>query len=269
MVRLYCRKHSRSYSHDPRLHTRPLVELTMIDIDRSEPLEVVRLIDQAVDCQIVSLNDEGFADYRWTGELPGWAGRHIERKTWQNLVSELDDVEDLIRRQIRAHPNWKHTLLIEGTMEPAPLGVLLYRKAQGKNIMTGVQAATKGSFSKVYGWLNQASKYTEVIPTASMAASAIALVCMYKGDQEPEDSHLTFRRNFKRVTWNPNPQVTRLLGAASNDTNIGVKTAEEIIKEFPTLYKVVTASPEQLAKVKGVGIGTAKTFLRSVGRLDI
>lgn len=241
----------------------------MMDADRSEPLEVVRLLDQALEVNVCGLNDEGYADYRWTGELGGYDGRHIERKTWHDLASKLDEVEDLIRRQIKAHPRLKHTLLIEGCMEPAPLGVLIYRRSQGKNIMVPGQEGNKSTFNKIYGWLNQASKYTEIIPTASMAASAIALVVMYKGDQEPEEAHTTFKRAFKPMTWNPNPQVSRLLGASLNDTNIGVKTAEAIMKEFPTLYSVITASPESLAKVPGMGLGTARGFLRAVGRLDV
>lgn len=241
----------------------------MFKADVHEPMDIARLIQPSVKTfQIENLNDAGWADYVW--QIPAEKrARNTERKTWGDLVSNLDEVELLIGRHLLNHPEARNTLLIEGVAEPAPQGVLLYRKRQGQNIMLGAVEKDRryGLFKDIYAWLNQVSNYVELTFTASYSATASALHAMYENDQKLE--HTTLRRHLKITTFHPNVQVMRLMGIAGNDTNLGAVKCERLIAHFGTVWNVCDADPMEIATVDGIGLNTAKTFLRKIGRGDV
>lgn len=242
----------------------------MPEVDRSEPLELVRLLDTSSAWDVQGLNDAGWADFRWQRSDGNW--RHVERKTWHDIENETgqNEVEVIIRKYLSSQPQARLILLVEGVVEPAPTGLLMYRKRSGQNVFIGgvPSGSRRSAYKESEAWLNQVREYLDVRQTSSMAASAVAIHSWYENDQK--EDHSTFNRHFKQITWNPNPQVTRLLGLASNDTNIGVITAENLIRVYGTAWHVASASPDDIAaKVKGISKEGARNFLRKIGRLDV
>lgn len=239
----------------------------VIDIDIHEPMEIVRMVDAVVGATVIDLNTTQWADYRYTGSGGYY---HWERKTAYDLTG-TNDIEDQLRGQLQAHPDAHHRLVIEGVFEPAPSGLLVYRRALGKNIFTGgIVGKQPGLFKKVAGWVYEVQKYTEVYFTASMASTA-ALICeAYSLDQEPEDEHTTFKRHFKKSTWHPNKQVMRLMGLSWGDQTIGVVTAERAIEAFGTVWNFINADPREIGgRVRGLSKEGAASFLNHIGRMDV
>lgn len=247
----------------------------MIQVDIHEPLEVVRLIEPAHDVDQIALNEQGWADYKWSGEslIDSPIGDyHHERKLWSDLATDLDSVEDLLHRQHKAHPQAKHRLIVEGGgIEPAPRGVIVYTRRQAQNIMIGRQLGTQpGLYKKVMGWVAECSRYMEIYFSASHAATAALLCELYEHDQKTEEERKTFQRYSKPMNWNPNPQVQMMLGLATGDTGLGPVLVERIIKEYGSVWNAIHATPADWGnKIKGVSANTAITFMRRMGRGDI
>lgn len=236
-----------------------------MEIDNHEAMEVVRLISPAVDVEIAPLNSQGWADYRWRDINKQWV--QLERKTVSDLLSTAD-IEEQLREQKQRNPDAELRLLIEGVIEPAPTGVIIYSRQGGRNAFAGKYMGTQaGLFKRIAGWEYQVQKFAEVYYSSSWAASAAKIVEMYQNDQE--ESHSTFRRHFKPMIWHPNPQVKKLLGLASNDTGIGVQLAERLIAKFGTVWNVASAQPMEIAEVTGISQLGAKKFLQAIGRMDV
>lgn len=236
----------------------------MIEIDVHEPvLEATRLIAPVVPCKIEPLNEQGWADYKWTTHDGSVV--QVERKQWQEVLSGLDKVEEQLRRHLdgRAQKSGRTLLLLEGMATPVMEGTCQLKPTNNNRVYV-LGYSYRVSLSQVYAWLYNVSRYMEIIQTSSFDATCMALTAMYKNDQKEE--HSTFKRHFKQVSFFASPQVTNLMGLFPN---IGEKRAEALIKEFVTAYRVLTASVEELVRVPGIGPTLAKTMLRSVGRIDV
>ena len=233
----------------------------MIIIDVHEPSQAVSLISQSVPCKTDSLNEQGFADYLW--ETYDGSRVQVERKQWGEVLAGIDSVEDQLRRQAMAKNSPRLLFFIEGMITPHQFGTTIL-KSTSKNAVWvgGYQSSTK--MSQVFSWLYEVSKYLEVFQTTSYEATCIALVSMYKHDQKTD--HHTFNRYFKPMTFNPNPQVVGLMGLMPG---VGEKRAQALIQKFTTVYNVVTASPEELATVDGIGKSLSVTLLQRAGRPDV
>jgi ERCC4-type nuclease len=231
-----------------------------LTIDSHEPPEGMSLLHPLVQVEREPLNDRGFADYLWSG-VDGW--HQVERKQWSELLSDLDSVEEQLGRQMRAHPDVRLMLMVEGIAVPTAQGTMVYRATSKERIL-----ASKGSYDKglnlIYAWLYQVSKHIEVFFTADYIATCTALATFYKADQKQE--HHTFERYLKPVTWHPNPQVKGLIGLVDG---LGPARAEALIGRFTTIWNVLSAKPEQLQVVNGVGPKLANKLLREVGRTDV
>jgi ERCC4-type nuclease len=251
-----------------------------IEVDIHEPTDIIRFLEPTpIDIKVTGLNDQGFADYYWTGELLAWYPGHdgsyqIERKTATDLAGGADGIEEQIRREIRSHPGSYFRLIIEGNLEPAPGGgVIAYQRASGRDVMLGRRVAERqqGLYKKNIGQLAGWSEFIEVIPTTSYASTAATIVELYQRDQRSEDERSTFRRFFKTLpNWNPNPQVMRLLGLALNDTGVGVELAARIIEQYGTVWSFIHADPKEAAKrIRGISEAGVRQFQRKMGRLDV
>lgn len=238
----------------------------MIEVDTHEPLDLVRLLDQAHEVEVKPLNELGWADFRWMG---AYKYSNLERKTWRDIAQGADSVEEQLSHHLKNHPECINRLLIEGAIEPDMKGVLVYNRMSGKNIMTPFQVGNQpGQFKKIMGQVAGWSEYIEVFYSASYAASAILLSELYSRDNKPDEEKNTFRRYFKHIDWNPNPQVSRMLGMALNDTGLGPTRVESIIKEYGTVWNAIHATPADWARIPGIGVATARDFMRKIGRPD-
>jgi len=233
-------------------------------VDSHEPSEAFELLSSTIPgTEMAPLNDQGYADYFWDGV----DGQHqAERKQWSELLSDLDSIENQVRREIQAHPEVRTMLIVEGIALTGKTGTLVYKRARSKEAIL----VTKGTYSKglnlVYAWLYQVSKYIEVYFTADLVATCTALTAFYNGDQKEE--HKTFHRYLKEVTFHPNPQVRKLLGLTADTRGVGPVVCQALIKKYGTVWRVLNARVDQLQAVEGVGPVLAKKILREVGRAD-
>lgn len=234
----------------------------MLNVDVNEPYaEALKLLNPVVECQVKALNTEGWADYMWEG-VSGFV--HVERKQWGEVLSGMDKIEDQLRRELQSKPGAKLVLIIEGLAIPHGNGTVVLRETKNERILTHGRLSAIPP-TKVYAWLYQIQKYFEVYQTSTYTATCMALCSMYRGDQKSE--HTTMQRHFKDVTWNPNPQVTSLMGLLPG---VGEKRATELIREYVTVWNVLRADPKEIGqRVPGVSETTARRFLARIGRTDV
>ena len=238
----------------------------MIVIDSHEPEQAELLLSPVVGCIRDSLNEHGWADYKWESysSLPSKREFvHVERKQWSEILSGMDKIEDQLRRHMANQPKAKLLLLIEGLVVPDAAGTV-YLKATNKNNIWVKGYSSRIRLSQVYAWLYQVQEFVEVIQTPSYEGTCIALAAMYKGDQK--EAHTTFQRHYKKMDFHPNPQIVQLMGLLPG---IGEKRAQVLIERFITVYGVVTASPVELATVDGIGPKLSVSLLQRIGRIDV
>lgn len=240
--------------------------------DVHEPSIILQLLAQVEDFDGESnLNQEGWADYYYTGEgcYCHESGEYnVERKTWTDLLS-LESVEEQLQNQLTKHPNVHNRLIVEGVAEPSVKGIYIYDKMQGQNnYKARLLGERQQSYKQIVAWLHQIGKYWEVKYTNSMVATAITLASNYEADNQLEESHLTLKRTFKPFYYRTDPQEARIMGVAG-DVPIGPKTAKALREEFGTVWRLLKADPKEIMKVKGMGPKLTIDLLRSVGRGDV
>ena len=242
----------------------------MLKVDNNEPSDLQILLQQVVNIEVDNFNDQGWADYHW--ETTDGV-KNVERKTWGELLSNVDAVEEQLQRHLNNHKDAETVLLLEGTvlrdgdtvttLRPTSRGQVWVRGHKFKNRRLG----------GLYSWLYGMSKYVEVMQTFDVTETATALQAMYNYDQKPE--HETLQRPIKKTIYHPNPQVTQLMGVAEG---MGAKRASALINEYTTVWNVLSAgfhskpaisNWEDLTSVDGIGERGVQRMLRSVGRPDV
>ena len=234
----------------------------MFRCDVHEPPQIWMAINSTWPAVVEDLNGHGYADYLW--DTVSGKKKQIERKQWGEVLAGMDSIEDQLRREKDAHPEVDTALLIEGTLMPVHNGVQIMREAKNGILVAGRRSPI--SYQAIYAWIYNLEKYLEVYHTPNLEGTIAALGAFYANDQKDDSQHKTFQRHFKKVTFNPNPQVTMLMGLLPG---IGEVRAKALIKEFTTVWNVLSASPEVLVAAEGIGIVTAKEVLRRIGRPDI
>ncbi len=237
----------------------------MLDVDVNEPATGLGYIKPAVDeAQILALNSAGWADYRW--ESAGGRVTNVERKTWPEILANVDAVEEQLRRHQTNHPAARMVFILEGWVQETMAGTSLVVGVNARQNMwvTGHSSGTR--LSRIYSWLYAASEYVEVFQTGNYAQTCQLLVAAYKQDQKDDREKRIFSRHFKEVVFHPNPQVLKLMAI---EPGIGEKRAEALIGQYTTLWHVLNASPRELAAVPGIGTTLATRLLQRVGRVDV
>ena len=229
--------------------------------DNHEPSEAIRLLQQTLPVEVVELNQRGYADYLWEGV---GGQQQVERKTWSDLLSDLDSVEDLLRRQMLAHPEVRLILVVEGIATPSMMGTEMWSPAHGKHRVMVPRKSFHLPIQTVYAWMYQVEKYIEVYQTPDTFSTTRLITSFYRADQK--EDHSTFERYLKTTTFHPNPQVAGLM---SIGVGIGPIRAQAIINRFGTIWNTLKATPGELSEVDGMGLKTAKQLLRKVGRPDV
>lgn len=242
----------------------------MLLIDTNEPIsDIVPLIGQSVELGIQPLNVAGYADYKWTKH--DGTEKQVERKTWPELLSNPDHIEEQLLRHLNKNPTIELVFMLEGMVQQGEIGTYTIR-----NSRSGVWAKDHTytvRLKRVYSLLYAASKYVEIMHTSSIVESATCLVAMYEYDSKP--SHEMFNRHIKQTTFNPNPLVTTLMGMSNG---LGDKRATALIEEYGTPWNIVSAgwtgtpvipTVEGLTLVPGIGMGVITNLLRGIGRPDV
>ena len=236
----------------------------MLLCDVHEPVDkFLKYCSPAIPCKSEILNERLFADYKWN-DLTGRVTQ-VERKQWGEVLANVDAVEDQLRRHKKNQPEARLLFLIEGMVSEDSSGVYILNPAKGNNIwVKGYRSGTR--LSRIYSWLYNASEYVEIFQTFSYEMTCQFLVQAYNQDQKEEHEHKTFNRYYKKITFHPNPQVLALIGMAPG---LGEVKAEALIDKFTTVWNVLSASPEELMQVSGIGKGMAHTLLQRIGRTDV
>lgn len=238
----------------------------MIDctVDVHEPSEAIPLLSQSIEAEVEAINNKGYADYLWTG-VEGQ--EQLERKTWDEILSNMNSVADQLRREVQAHPDVRTALVIEGVATQAAMGgSRTWAMAKGKNNLMYAKNNHKDSMSKVYAWERQVSRYMSVYHTVSFKETMILVVALVKAAQK--EDHTTFRRHFRDMDWHPNEQVMCLINMFKR-SGIGPKRAELLIKRFGTVWNIIHQMPQTLATVDNMGAGTARKLLRKLGKPNV
>ena len=237
----------------------------MLDIDSNEPTTGLTYIQPAVDAaQVMALNVAGWADYRWQGSSGRWT--NVERKTWPEILTNVDTVEDQLRRHQANHPEARLVFVMEGWVQETLAGTSSVQGVNGRANMWVLGHSSGTRLSRIYSWLYAASEYVEVFQTGNYAQTCAFLVAAYKQDAKEDKDRKIFHRHLKEVTFHPNPQVLKLMAI---EPGIGEKRAEALIDQFTTLVAVLTSTPEMLATVPGVGLTLATRLLQRAGRIDV
>jgi ERCC4-type nuclease len=233
-------------------------------VDVNEPIEkFLTLVMPVVPTVTEALNEALYADYRWLREDGGHT--QVERKTWGEILSNVDAVEDQLRRHMKNRPSDRLLFLLEGQIDPQVDGVYVLQKAkQGSVYVHGFRSGTR--IARIYAFLYNASEYVEVFQTPNYEATCQFLVQAYKQDQKAPEEHHTFSRYFKKVTFYPNPQVMQLMGLLPG---LGEVKCEALIAKFTTVWNVLNASPRELQSVPGIGPTLSTNLLRRIGRTDV
>lgn len=236
-----------------------------LEVDNHEPEYLVTLLKQTTTVEVLPLNSQGLADYRWQN---GSDIVQLERKTWNDLLSDLSSVEDQLMRQMEAQPlDHRLVLLVEGIAVPSTDIInqtAILKRAKGKGRIYHESRKSKISLQSLYAWLYQVSKFIQVFQTVDHLTTAKAIVAFSQSDQK--EKHSTFSRQLKVMNFHSNPQVTSLMGMVPG---IGPVKAEALIGKFGTVWNILSAKPEALTVIHGVGIKEATRWLRTIGRPDV
>lgn len=240
--------------------------------DISEPQSILRLLEHTIkDFDITALNQGGWPDYVYQAE-PCFCHNSttymVERKTWDDLVNNLNGVEEQLGRQLDLHPGVHAKFYIEGVVEPAMKGLLVYKKYESNQFRAGLRGNQQNTYNSIAAWIKQCKKYWDVTQTSTQAETAIMLGVDYHADNKPEESHSTFHRMFKTRNYSINPQADIILGA-SGQVKFGPDKAEAVAKHFKTAWRAWRAEPEEWMEIEGIGEITARTYLRNIGRPDV
>lgn len=233
----------------------------MLLIDNHEPPTAITVLSKSVPCQVRALNSEKYADYMWVDVN----GRevHVERKTYPELLSGVDKVEDQLRRHLEDKPEARLIFLLEGLAILDAMGTTLLKPTNKNSIWVKSYSSTI-RLSQVYSWLYQINQYLEVVQVPDYDGVCTALISMYKSDQKVE--HNTFNRHYKGISFSPDYRVIQLMGLMPG---LGEVRAKALIDKFCTTYNVVTASPKELQTVDGIGAKLSLDLLRKIGRTDV
>ena len=231
----------------------------IIYIDEHEPETAEAWLSPSISVQRTGLNRAGWADYMY-GTHDGV--EHVERKQVGEILSDMDSVEDQLRRELLARPDARLWLLIEGLAVYSNDRII----AKGMNVENGYVYEQRTYRTRPAKWarfllaLNRLGVL--VVRTNNFYETCVNLVSLAKSGEKP---HTTLNRPVRpKIFYHQNPHVRTLMGIP--DAGLGPKKAAELVNKYGTVYKIMTRSPEELATVPGIGVKSARKLLRAFGR---
>ena len=231
----------------------------MFEADSNEPKEMFVLLAPTLDeLEIGPLNQNGYSDYTW--QTYEGIRKQTERKTWNELLGGLDDVEEQMQRHLNAFPDDEHVFLLEGMAVKTDIGsVTLKPSANGKVYVRGFPY--KKRMKAMYSWLYEIGKYVEVIQTTGLSETATALVAMYEADQK--ENHKTLHRHIKTMQFTADPVILQYMNILPR--GIGERTAEALKTRFSNMKELCRADAIELVKCEGIGATTARSIMQALG----
>lgn len=238
-------------------------------VDEFEPVQIFSLLEQSCPVERHDLNRSGLADYVWLDCMGNT--RQIERKQWGELLGSVDRVENQLREEILSAD--ATDLLVEGIVKCTQWGLDAYvwrddRRSVGfqfSHSFGDPQHTQTMLYAKMMAWFWQLDKAgITVWFTFSYEDTAKAIASFYWNSQKIEHSTLNRYLKPKIGIRSLDPHVLSLMGIEG--AQLGQVRAEALVKQFGTLYSVITADAQELAKVSNMGKGTVSKLLKAIGR---
>ncbi|KKL05325.1 hypothetical protein LCGC14_2607140, partial [marine sediment metagenome] len=216
----------------------------LVRADVHEPGEIIGGFAQTnTPFKVGPFNSQKHSDYHW------WSVKEeqveIERKTWGEIVGDLDRVEKQLQTHLLTFPDARHIILLEGGIIQSATGCQVLQP-RGKWLMGGFES--RRPLSSLYAWLYRVSSYFEIVPTVNVQASAVAITSMFNADGKAESD--TLKRNIKHLDFDPDPFITQIMGAFPG---VGQARAIQISRRFGSLFEIANATPGQLVAIEGFG----------------
>jgi len=258
----------------------------MITADLSEPQEIVKLINQSVECQYANLNLLHLSDYFFAGTLGTF---QFSRKQAGEILGNLDEAEDQLRDYYyNATRNYQ---IIEGIISPVPLAKIPVRDfaTSGEPSIRGMSSGGLYSYRvEINGYIHPGIYYSRLneslwyawihriaeagIPTyftINWGSTAKLLVAIFKNEQKTADEHSTLSRiiipkvNIKEAT----PFVKSLVFLSrAHKIGIGEDKAVKIAEQFKSFAEILNVDNiKQLTAIPGIGKKTAERLLNALG----
>jgi len=232
----------------------------LIIVDQSEPFVIIEELKQLTGVEVTFANKQGYLDYTFFDYL----GHPItvERKEVHDLSGRVNDLEQQLRKALlKSKKVGGHVaLLVEGLMHPIEGSTVLYRQKADGSIYYQERVINRPytyySRFEIRLWTMGIS----VFKTSSQKETAYFLSSLAKTcSEDPNTSHI-FKKIYVDIQ-EENPQVKTLMGLG-----LGQQVSQALIKGFTTAWAVITATPEQLTSLKGVGEATVKRINVALGR---
>ena len=257
--------------------------IRIILVDRSEPREIVKLLEQAVKVSIDDLNRHDLSDYFFTSIT----GKRLQfsRKQAGELLGSIDGAEADIRKYYNnAEENYQ---IVEGIISPCKItsqphkiqSVSIRNLSKSANQLHSYKVSDTGyihnphtwniNSSMLFSWIHRLSKLGVITYwTVTKLDTARLLVAIYKNEQKPEEEHTTLTRYIRPRLYleDQDPFVKALIYLSiAYKLNIGVDKAERIAMKYSSFIDVAMVSPSELCEIEGIGKKLAVGLLNALG----
>lgn len=250
----------------------------MIQIDLSEPEEIVNLVQQSVDVSLEPLNQRGLSDYFFTA-LDGGTEQY-SRKQAGELLSNMDEAE----RQIQSYYSNadRNYQIVEGIISPTRIPLkkkkvsvkfhtetsdILWTYHVALNGFIYGERAYKVSYRKYQSWLYQLDKLgVSTFFTMNYIQTARLLVAHYQNSQKLD--HTTLRRYIKpKVEIRQHDPLVRALVHLSTAWGLKIGEAKATaIRDagYTSVTELSKATIKELTQIDGIGRVLAKRLLQGL-----
>ena len=226
-------------------------------IDNNEPIVIKRFLAPIKDVNFEwgAYNIKDHSDYWW--KRTDGTTKEVERKTWGEVLTNVEKVEEQMSRHLSRMPKAEHVLLLEGIATSKNNSISTYNFVDNKWYEN---RQYKQNLAGIYSWLYQISHYVTIIPSYNIATTAAAIAGMYKSDGKTD--HSTLNRHYHIRTFNRDPVIERYMAIFDG---IGESKAEILRSTFPTIQSLVLADRNDFIVLPGFGPALADKIMRQLG----
>jgi hypothetical protein len=236
-----------------------------VKVDVYEPDEIVNSLAQMFpDTCKLPLNQQGFADYLWSGKL---GLEQAERKQIREICEGMERVEDQMRRHLQDQPEVKQYLIVEGVYLPTGDGGMqpFYLNKSGEGWWKGKEYDRRYmSLARYTGFLEAIRRMgVDVIEVPHWSVTVYKLSRLRVGNEKGDEGIM--QRHVKIPLFHPDPYVVTLMGI--KDGGLGPELAQNCLSVFDTPAKLLSQEPETISQhVPGMTYAKAVKLLQAWGR---
>ena len=260
----------------------------MLLVDRSEPDNIVKLLQQSCPVTVADLNIANMSDYFFGN----YEGKRLQfsRKQAGELVGSIDEAEkQLAEYYYNADENYQ---IVEGIISPdklkikgaaipvdghgfststRDLGAKLYcYKVEPGGYMEKGHSFSAVNDSLIAAWIHRLAKAGIVTyRTINWIETARLLSAIYRNEQKLPEEHSTLQRVIRpRVLIKQAEPFVKSLLFLSNAYQLGIGEvkAKALADRFCNIFDLITANIDDIADTQGIGRKKAEQILVALGR---